>query len=158
MYLVQISYKRYKYTIYFGKQPDREILNIRTLYKGNRKLIHKLQIILNKLYFDDNKTDLCVCVDDKDELSLLLVDNFITHYAGEGYNSKHGFYGDLPTCTGATSYLQSISSQLNLFNIDDIVDSLSYNLNDKLLQDILIENKTIFENIDENIEENSDCE
>lgn len=154
MYLIQISYKSSKYTIYFGEQPTREILNIRTLYKGNRKLVHQLQIILNKLYFDGNKTDLCVCVDNKDELSLLLVDNFITHYAGEGYNSKSGFYGDLPTCTGATSYLQSISHQLNLFNIDDIVDSSSYNLNDKLLEDILIENKTIFENIDEN----SDCE
>ena len=124
------------------------------MYKGNQRIVYQLKIILNKLYFDTNKTDLCVCVDDKDELSLLLVDNFITHYAGESYNSKRGFCGDLPTCTGATSYLQSISYQLNLFNIDDIVDSSTYNFNDKLLQDILIENKTIFENI----EENSDCE
>jgi hypothetical protein len=147
MYLIQLSYKNSKYRCYYGKKPEYELVQIRTLYKGEKRMIKHLNSVLNEIYFDKSNTDLCVLVNNKDELSLLLIDNFITHFAGECYDSKNGFYRELPDCTGATIYLETITKQLSLFNIDNIEI-------DETLQNVIneTEKKYIYE------EDDSDCE
>lgn len=149
MYLIEVSYKTSKY--YRSRKPEYELLSIQTLCKDSEKNIKKLKKVLDKLYFDNNNTNLCLAINDKDELSLLLIDNFITHYAGDCYDSKDGFRGELISCVGASNYLQSISNHLALFNIEHVVDSSTYLLNDKPLQDI--HNESIVDDLEEDYDD-----
>ena len=69
MYLIEVSYKTSKY--YRSRKPEDELLSIQTLCKDSEKNIKKLKKVLDKLYFDNNNTNLCLAINDKDELSLL---------------------------------------------------------------------------------------
>ena len=118
MYLVQLQYKNSKDDSHTNVYQE-ELINMYTIYKGSDEIVKHLSKHLTTIYYSKTDKMMCLCVENKDQLCLLLVDKFITRVIGECYPSKDGF--ELPsTCKGASEYLESISNQLKNFNIDNI--------------------------------------
>ena len=120
MYLVQLQYKNSKYdsrkNVLYHQE---ELINIFTIYKGSDEIVKDLSKHLNTVYYSKTDKMMCLFVENKDQLCLLLVDKFIIRFFGECYNSKDGF--EMPSdYKGASEYLESISNQLKNFNIDNI--------------------------------------
>lgn len=143
MYLIQLQYKNSVYR-YPKKIPENELMDILTLYKSDKKTVNLLKNTLDSIYNKKN-TECYLCVENKDELCLLLIDKFIINYFGDTYSSKNGFGNDFPNSNGATKYLESITKKLIIFNIDNIVDEITYKINNKSLQYIIFENKNIYD-------------